>query len=313
MADTAHAKNGVKERLKPYRWGPKIDRTISQNTKPPVTDMPQSSSINVREEAKQSESKVVPPSEEGIKKPRRSRFSAESSDGSAAGNAAATQPAKPIVVSPEVLQQTMLLQMKLKLVNDRIMTVAQDAIARDKNPNRSPSPPPKYDALGKRVNTTEVWMRENLMQERNDLIEQMVRINPLYTPPADYVKPKPYRTLPIPQRQYPHYNFIGLIIGPRGNTQKRMEMETGTKISIRGKGSVKEGSKGRANKNVDESDDLHVHITGDDEQKVILATKMVAELLCPIDDDKNEHKQKQLKELVRSLRMPLLNNLICTF
>ena len=37
------------------------------------------------------------------------------------------------------------------------------------------------------------------------------------------------------------YNFIGLIIGPRGSTQKRLEKETNTKIAIRGKGSVKDG------------------------------------------------------------------------
>ena len=37
------------------------------------------------------------------------------------------------------------------------------------------------------------------------------------------------------------YNFNGLVIGPRGNTHKRMEKETGAKIVIRDKGSVKEG------------------------------------------------------------------------
>jgi hypothetical protein len=44
----------------------------------------------------------------------------------------------------------------------------------------------------------------------------------------------------IPINEYPGYNFIGLIIGPRGNTQKRMQTETNTKIAIRGRGSVKE-------------------------------------------------------------------------
>lgn len=39
----------------------------------------------------------------------------------------------------------------------------------------------------------------------------------------------------IPQDSFPTYNFIGLIIGPRGNTQKRMQKETNTKIAIRGK------------------------------------------------------------------------------
>ena len=32
-----------------------------------------------------------------------------------------------------------------------------------------------------------------------------------------------------------------MAIGPRGNTLKNMEKETGAKIIIRGKGSVKEG------------------------------------------------------------------------
>jgi hypothetical protein len=34
---------------------------------------------------------------------------------------------------------------------------------------------------------------------------------------------------------------MGLLIGPRGNTMKKIERETGAKIMIRGKGTVKEG------------------------------------------------------------------------
>ena len=45
----------------------------------------------------------------------------------------------------------------------------------------------------------------------------------------------------IPQDEHPEINFVGLLIGPRGNTLKAMERETGAKIIIRGKGSVKEG------------------------------------------------------------------------
>lgn len=60
-------------------------------------------------------------------------------------------------------------------------------------------------------------------------------------PPADY-KPmqlKKTRKMYIPIKKFPEYNFIGLIIGPRGITQKNMEKETGAKIAIRGRGSVK--------------------------------------------------------------------------
>ncbi|GKD45041.1 branchpoint-bridging protein-like protein, partial [Tanacetum coccineum] len=64
-----------------------------------------------------------------------------------------------------------------------------------------------------------------------------------------------------PMKEYPGYNFIGLIIGPRGNTQKRMEKETGAKIVIRGKGSVKEGRmqhKRDLKPDFSENEDLHV-------------------------------------------------------
>ena len=48
----------------------------------------------------------------------------------------------------------------------------------------------------------------------------------------------------IPQEEHPDINFVGLLIGPRGNTLKAMEKDTGAKIIIRGKGSVKEGKVG---------------------------------------------------------------------
>ena len=35
----------------------------------------------------------------------------------------------------------------------------------------------------------------------------------------------------------PDTNYIGLILGPGGNTQKYLEGKTGCKISVRGKGS----------------------------------------------------------------------------
>lgn len=59
----------------------------------------------------------------------------------------------------------------------------------------------------------------------------------------------------------------GLIIGPRGNTQKRLERETDCKIAIRGKGSVKEGAR-RGPTVIDEDDELHVYISGETEDAV---------------------------------------------
>ena len=64
----------------------------------------------------------------------------------------------------------------------------------------------------------------------------------------------------------------GLIIGPRGNTQKRMERETDCKIAIRGKGSVKEGAR-RGPMAIDEDDELHVYVSGETEEAVEKVTR----------------------------------------
>jgi splicing factor 1 len=193
-------------------------------------------------------------------------------------------------------QQILLLRAKLDTISHRLTTVALDAARIEKDPNRSPSPPPQYDSNGKRTNTREVRMRAALEKERQEVIEQMVKLNPLFRPPADYVRQKLQRKIYIPIKEFPNYNFIGLIIGPRGNTQKRMEKETNCKIAIRGRGSVKEGSKGKK-LNADDDDDLHVLIMGERQEDIEKAAQEVQQLLVPVDDLKNSHKQKQLREL----------------
>lgn len=69
---------------------------------------------------------------------------------------------------------------------------------------------------------------------------------------------------------------VGLLIGPRGNTLKKMESESGAKIAIRGKGSVKEG-KGRSDAAhaSNQEEDLHCLIMADTEEKVNKAKKLV--------------------------------------
>lgn len=162
---------------------------------------------------------------------------------------------------------------------------------------RSPSPPPQYDANGVRLNTREVRYREKQSRRRNHLIEELIKRDPTYKPPSDYRPEKKFRKIPIPYKQYPDYNFIGLIIGPRGHTQKKMQEETNTKIAIRGRGSVKEGAAREAKYDYGEDEELHVMITGDRQEDVDAASKMIERLLEPMDEEMNEHKQRQLREL----------------
>ncbi|KAB0375053.1 hypothetical protein FD755_013545 [Muntiacus reevesi] len=47
----------------------------------------------------------------------------------------------------------------------------------------------------------------------------------------------------IPVKQYPKFNFMGKLLGPRGNSLKRLQEETGAKMSILGKGSMRDKAK----------------------------------------------------------------------
>ena len=73
---------------------------------------------------------------------------------------------------------------------------------------------------------------------------------------------------------------VGLLIGPRGNTLKKMETESGAKIAIRGKGSVKEGKgKSDAAHASNQDEDLHCLIMADTEEKVNKAKALVHKVI----------------------------------
>ncbi|KFY73533.1 hypothetical protein V501_04224 [Pseudogymnoascus sp. VKM F-4519 (FW-2642)] len=168
--------------------------------------------------------------------------------------------------------------------------------------DRSPSPAPQYDNFGRRVNTREYRYRKKLEDERHKLIEKAMKVIPNYHPPQDYRRPtKTQEKVYVPVNDYPEINFIGLLIGPRGNTLKKMETESQAKIAIRGKGSVKEG-KGRSDAahTSNQEEDLHCLIMADTEEKVNKAKKLihnVIETAASIPEGQNELKRNQLREL----------------
>ncbi len=44
-----------------------------------------------------------------------------------------------------------------------------------------------------------------------------------------------------------------------------------------------------------QNEELHVHITAPDEDRLEMAAERVRALLVPVDDDKNLHKQQQVR------------------
>lgn len=103
----------------------------------------------------------------------------------------------------------------------------------------------------------------------------------------------------IPQREFPDINFIGLLIGPRGNTLKKMEAESGAKISIRGRGSLKEGKSDPASL-ASAEEELHAFVSGDVSEKVARASRLINHVLetaVTTPEGSNELKRLQLREL----------------
>lgn len=188
------------------------------------------------------------------------------------------------------------------------------------NPNfqRDPSPPPKYNSDGSRSNTREARTKTMLEKERHYLVELTAGSIKNYVPPNDYRKPnKTYEKIYIPVKDYPEINFVGLLLGPRGNTLRQLQEESGARLAIRGKGSVKDG-KSTSNNDDDDSnnplsstsfsnpnlnsnaDDLHVVITSDTQSKIAKAIKLTNEVIekaisSPIGQ--NDLKRGQLREL----------------
>ncbi len=165
---------------------------------------------------------------------------------------------------------------------------------------RSPSPEPIYGKDGQRLNTRERLAAEKIKQQRCTIIEKIKHLSgDAWRPPLDYKPPVISEKIIIPIADHPGYNFFGLIIGPRGNTQKQMQRDTNTRIVIRGKGSAKLTDSFQTNYSAqgDENEPMHVLISGDNKKDVDAAVLLVNNLLEPLGDDENTHKKNQLREL----------------
>ncbi|SSD61668.1 related to Branchpoint-bridging protein [Saccharomycodes ludwigii] len=168
---------------------------------------------------------------------------------------------------------------------------------------RSPSPPPIYDAKGRRTNSREQRFKKKLEDERHRLIDIALKMIPHYKAPLNYKKPNSFKDKYfIPVEQFPNVNFVGLLLGPRGNTLKQLQQTSGCKIAIRGKGSVKEGKtaadlpKGAMNL----SEPLHCVIIADSEEKLakgIKACESVVIKAVTSPEGQNDLKRGQLREL----------------
>lgn len=110
----------------------------------------------------------------------------------------------------------------------------------------------------------------------------------------------------IPIKQFPKFNFVGKLLGPRGNSLKRLQEDTLTKMSILGKGSMRDKAKEEELRKSAEAkyfhlnDDLHVLIEvfappAEAYARMGHALEEIKKFLIP--DYNDEIRQAQLQEL----------------
>ncbi|KAG1363805.1 putative KH domain-containing protein [Cocos nucifera] len=110
----------------------------------------------------------------------------------------------------------------------------------------------------------------------------------------------------IPVDKYPTYNFVGRLLGPRGNSLKRVEASTECRILIRGRGSIKDpaqeemmrGKPGYEHLN----ESLHILVEAELPVEIVDARLMqvreiLEDLLKPVDESQDFFNKQQLREL----------------
>ncbi|XP_055312990.1 KH domain-containing, RNA-binding, signal transduction-associated protein 2-like isoform X1 [Sitodiplosis mosellana] len=117
----------------------------------------------------------------------------------------------------------------------------------------------------------------------------------------------------VPVKEHPKFNFVGKLLGPKGNSMKRLQEETMCKMAVLGRGSMKDRKKEedlRAAldpKYAHLNDDLHVEISAlappaEAHARVAYALAEVRKYLIP--DSNDVIRQEQLRELIADGTIP---------
>ncbi|XP_075210456.1 KH domain-containing, RNA-binding, signal transduction-associated protein 2-like [Lycorma delicatula] len=126
---------------------------------------------------------------------------------------------------------------------------------------------------------------------------------------VDITRDKPIKVtirVVVPVRDHPKFNFVGKLLGPKGNSLKRLQEDTMTKMAILGRGSMRDRHKEEElRKSGDPKfshllDDLHVEITSfappaEAHARIAYALAEVRRFLVP--DYNDEIRQEQMWEM----------------
>lgn len=166
--------------------------------------------------------------------------------------------------------------------------------------DRSPSPEPIYNSKGIRMNTRQERTKAKLINQRNNAITKLKVLDPSYQPPTcfQYKNSKLEDKIEVPQDEYPQYNFMGLLLGPRGNSLEKIKQKFNCKIIVKGRGSLKDGMTGikKDGTRFDALDEpMHVMINGPTPEAVKDAGDHIRKLIKLQVEDPDGEKMVALR------------------
>ncbi|KAF2363190.1 K domain type 1 [Trinorchestia longiramus] len=126
---------------------------------------------------------------------------------------------------------------------------------------------------------------------------------------VDVIRERPIRVTAkvlVPVREHPKFNFVGKLLGPKGNSMKRLQEETLTKMAVLGRGSMRDKQKEeelRASgdpKYLHLLEDLHVEITAfappaEAHARIAYSLAEIRRYLVP--DNNDDIRKQQIREM----------------
>lgn len=111
----------------------------------------------------------------------------------------------------------------------------------------------------------------------------------------------------IPVKEHPKFNFVGKLLGPKGNSMRRLQEETMSKMAILGRGSMKDKKREEELRNSCEpkyahlNEELHVEVStmgspAEAHARIAYALAEIRKYLIP--DSNDTIRQEQLREIL---------------
>ncbi|GAB0091103.1 KH domain-containing, RNA-binding, signal transduction-associated protein 2 [Sergentomyia squamirostris] len=153
-------------------------------------------------------------------------------------------------------------------------------------------------------------LSDKLLDQEIQRVQQSGKIPPRDNRYVDIYREKQIRVnvkVLVPVKEHPKFNFVGKLLGPKGNSMKRLQEETMCKMAVLGRGSMKDRKREeelRASlepKYAHLNDELHVEISAlappaEAHARIAYALAEVRKYLIP--DSNDNIRREQIRELL---------------